>query len=56
MGPSFYRSSRGKGEGGSSGFPDLYNVYSKKIDFSRNGYGRETRKESNEGAVTPDWS
>ena len=25
------------------------------IDFSRNGYGRETRKESNEGAVTPDW-
>jgi hypothetical protein len=25
------------------------------IDFSRNGYGRETRKESNAGAVTPDW-
>jgi hypothetical protein len=25
------------------------------INFSRNGYGRETRKESNEGTVTPDW-
>jgi hypothetical protein len=25
------------------------------IDSSRNGYGRETRKESNEGAATPDW-
>jgi hypothetical protein len=25
------------------------------IDFSRNGYGRETRKEPNAGAVTPDW-
>ena len=25
------------------------------IDFSRNGYGRETRKESNAGVVTPDW-
>jgi hypothetical protein len=26
------------------------------IDSSRNGYGRETRKESNESAATPDWS
>jgi hypothetical protein len=54
-GPSFYRSSRGKGEGRSRGFPDLNNVYSKMIDSSRNEYGSETRKESNEGAATPDW-
>jgi hypothetical protein len=33
------------------GFPDLNNIYSKMIDSSRNGYGRETRKESNEGAA-----
>ena len=57
-GPSFYRSSRGKGEGGNRGFPGLNNVYSKMIDFSRNGYRRETRKESNEGAalrIGPDY-
>jgi hypothetical protein len=29
---------------GSRGFPDLNNIYSKMIDSSRNGYGRETRK------------
>ena len=40
-----------KEKGGSSRFPDLNNVYSKMIDFSRNGYGRETRKESNEGST-----
>jgi hypothetical protein len=45
-----------KAGGGSRGFPDLNNVYSKMIDFSRNEYGRETRKVSNEGAVTLDWS
>ena len=31
--------------------PDLNNIYSKMIDSSRNGYGRGTRKESNEGAA-----
>ena len=36
---------------GSRGFPDLNNIYSKMIDSSGNGYGRETRKESNEGAA-----
>jgi hypothetical protein len=45
---------RGKEKGGSRGFPNLNNVYSKMIDSSRNGYGRETRKESNEGAATLD--
>jgi hypothetical protein len=40
-----------KEKGGSRGFPDLNNIYSKMIDSSGNGYGRETRKESNEGAA-----
>jgi hypothetical protein len=39
------------GGGRREGFSDLNNVYSKMIDSSRNGYGRETRKESNEGAA-----
>jgi hypothetical protein len=30
-GPSFYRPSGGKGEGGSRGFPDLNNVYSQEM-------------------------
>ena len=45
----------GKEKKGNRGFPDLNNVYSKMIDFSRNGCGRETRKESGAGAVTLDW-
>jgi hypothetical protein len=38
--PVFYKSSRGKGEGGSMGFPDLNNVYSKMIDFAGLGGAR----------------
>ena len=53
--PVFIGPQGGKEKGGSRGFPDLNNVYSKMIDSSRNGYGRETRKESNEGAAIPDW-
>ena len=53
--PGFIGPQGGKEKGESRGFPDLNNIYSKLIDSSRNGYGRETRKESNEGAVTPDW-
>jgi hypothetical protein len=45
-GVSFYRPPGGKEEGGSRGFPDLNNVYSKMIDSSRNGYVRKTRKKS----------
>jgi hypothetical protein len=47
-----------KGKGESRGFPDLNYMYSKMIDSSKNGYGRETRKESNEGAalrIGPDY-
>ena len=53
--PVFIGPEGGKEKEGVGGFPDLNNVYSKMIDFSRNGYGRETRKESNEGAATLDW-
>ena len=49
--PVFIDPQGGKEKGGSRGFPDLNNVYSKMIDSSRNGYGRGTRKESNEGAA-----
>jgi hypothetical protein len=54
-GPVFIGPQGGKEKEGVGGFPDLNNVYSKMIDLSRNGYGRETRKESNEGAATLDW-
>jgi hypothetical protein len=40
-----------KEKGESRGFPDLNNIYSKMIDSSRNGYGREARKEPNEGSA-----
>ena len=53
--PVFIGPQGGKEKEGSREFPDLNNAYSKMIDSSRNGYGRETRKESNEGAATPDW-
>ena len=49
--PVFIGPQGGKEKWGSRGFPDLKNIYSKMIDSSRNGYGRETRKESNEGAA-----
>jgi hypothetical protein len=49
--PVFIGPQRGKENGGSRGFPDLNNIYSKMIDSSRNGYGRGTRKDSNEGAA-----
>ena len=42
--PVFIGPQWGKEKGGSRGFPDLNNIYSKMIDSSRNGYGRETRK------------
>ena len=56
--PVFIGPQGGKEKEGSREFPDLNNAYSKMIDSSRNGYGRETRKESNEGAalqIGPDY-
>jgi hypothetical protein len=49
--PVFIGPQGGKEKGESRGFPDLNNIYSKMIDSSRNGYGRDTRKKSNEGAA-----
>ena len=49
--PVFIGPKWGKEKGESRGFPDLNNVYSQMLDSSRNGYERETRKESNEGAA-----